>query len=68
MIFHKNDKIKMNGKTYVAVCVDADIAIFAPIKRNKKEGCLHTSYKKMFAVSNLESMRDAIKFEFVDVI
>jgi hypothetical protein len=68
MIFKKNDKIKMSGKTYIAVCVDAEVAIFAPVKWNKKEKCLHTSYKNMFALPNLENMRDTIKFEFVDVI
>jgi hypothetical protein len=68
MIFHKNDKIKMGKKTFIAICVDAETAVFAPIKRIKKDGCLRTEYKNMFAVSNLYNMRDAIKFEFVDVI
>jgi len=68
MIFQKGDKIQFNNKNYIAICVDQDIAIFAPIKRIKKDNCLRTFYKRMIALCNREEFRDSIDFEFVDVI
>jgi hypothetical protein len=57
MLFNKNDFISLtsNGKNYTAICVDADTAVFAKVKKNKTKG-IHTDYRGLIAFSNLDSI------------
>jgi hypothetical protein len=67
MTFYKYDKIKFEGKYYQAICVDEEVAVFAPISKNE-DGSIHTSYKGIIVFANQKEFKDAIKFERVDVI
>ncbi len=64
-VFNKHDIIITDKKYYQAICVDEGTVVFAPIKRDKKENCLKTEYKNMFAVSNDKSLLDGFKYEIV---
>ncbi len=65
-VFKRNDIIKTDGEQFQCVCVDIDIAIFAPMDYDKKEKSNITHYENMFAVGNLPSLIGNFTYEIIE--
>ena len=74
MIFQKGDLIVFDDFKRECICADEDTAVFATFtptyhkpegKKDFVEDKNVVSYENLFAISNLDSNRDLINFEFV---
>lgn len=64
-IFKRNDAIMTDNKQYQCICADVDIAVFAPMNFDEKEGCNVTQYIDMFVVGNLPSIIGGFQYQAI---